>query len=249
MSTQVRELTASDLDDVLRIQELVTRDLPPGFLWPRSEQELRAYLDGTVGVAYGVAEDGALVGWGLLRLPSAGASYAGPPFPLVPSEDQPLRLAFLGNGMVHPDHRRRGHQRALYAARRQHAARAGMRWLAAGTHVANVASWGNLLDLGMRIAGVRLDTGYPLIGLLEGLGEHRLATDADVATLVPLADPAQHQSALDAGFVGVRRHAHGVVRYERLIARDYSSATPKCAMYGARLSRRPAAVKPQSSGA
>ncbi len=195
----------------------MARDLPPGFLQPRSEDELHGYLDGSHGVAYGVLEPSGLAGWSLLRLPSASVPNNGSPFPRVPAEDRAQRLAFLENGLVHPASRGRGYQRAMYVARARHAKRVGMRWLAGGVHLLNAPSWTNLLAGGMRIVGIRSDGGYPILGLLEGLAGTRLATDAEDAVVVKLADAAGHEAALGAGRIGVRRRGASVVRYERLL--------------------------------
>ncbi len=50
----VRQLTSADLTDIIQLQETVTR--APGRLYPLQDRELCAYLDGTLGVAYGIAE-------------------------------------------------------------------------------------------------------------------------------------------------------------------------------------------------
>jgi hypothetical protein len=95
----------------------------------------------------------------------------------VSDADWPLRAAFLENSMVRPASRGRGHQRALIAARADHARAVGRRWLCAGVQLGNRVSWTNLLIFGMSIVGICLDLGYPIIGLLRPLGSRLLGVD------------------------------------------------------------------------
>jgi hypothetical protein len=64
----VRQLTTADLPDIVKLHEAVSGPLPAGFIRPKTEDELRSYLDGTLGVAYGVIGDGLLAA-SLLRVP------------------------------------------------------------------------------------------------------------------------------------------------------------------------------------
>jgi hypothetical protein len=203
------------LKDIGRIQSLqaAVGDVPDGFLRPKTDADVCGYLDGTDGVAYGLVEDGDLIGLGLLRIPTGPHAFTGPPFPLVPADDWPLRACFLEHGMVHPRARGRGHQRALLDARLRYAATTAMRWTCAGVRLANVASWRNLLASGLVIAGIRFDPGFPVIGLLRACDGRSLAAPAGDEVRVAIDDAAGHEAALAQGRVGVRIADDGTVRY------------------------------------
>lgn len=156
-SPPVRRLTVADLADVVEIQKGVTDGLPVGFIRSRTESELRAYLDGTLGVAYGVVDGTALLAMSLLRIPDENhPNRTSLPFPRVPERDWPLRACLLENTLVLPTARGRGYQRALLAVRVSHAASARMKWICAGVQLQNSVSWANLLAIGMAIVGIRL---------------------------------------------------------------------------------------------
>lgn len=211
-----RLLAPADLADLVGLQAAVAAGLPAGFLYPRTEGELRAYLDGTRGAAYGIGEAGALVAASLLRVPDEGRPNGGPRFRLVPEEDWPLRACFLQNAMVLPEARGRGYQRALLGARLAHAASAGMGWACAGIDLRNQVSWANLLAGGMVIADIRLDLGHPVIGLLGPLGRVLPSSDPTSRRSVSPRDDVQHRRVLRDGYVGVRLAPDGSVTYQQL---------------------------------
>jgi uncharacterized protein YqjF (DUF2071 family) len=66
----VRQLTVTDLSAMVALQEAVTAKLPVGFVRSKTESEVRAYLDGTHGIAYGMVEGSALLAISLLRIPN-----------------------------------------------------------------------------------------------------------------------------------------------------------------------------------
>lgn len=213
----VRQLAMPDLLDMLDLEGAVALNLPDGFIRAKDDGEVHGYLDGTLGAAYGVVDDGGLSALSLLRLPSAAHANGGSaPFPRVPVQDWPLHAAFLENTMVRRSARGRGYQRMLLDARIEHAERAGMKWLCAGVHLDNMVSWANLTAKGLVIVGIRFDMGYPIIGLLKGVGSQALESDANDHVLVPVGDAKRHEAALDAGYVGVRPIGDTVV-YQRLI--------------------------------
>jgi GNAT superfamily N-acetyltransferase len=221
----LERLERADLGDVVGLQDAVTAGLPPGFIRGKSRDELRGYLDGTLGVAYGIVEDGALWAMALLRIPDENHPNAGPPFPLVPEEDWPLYACFLQNAMVLPAARGRGYQRALFDARIAHATYAEMRWVCGGVQLANAVSWKNLLAKGMVIAGIRFDLGDPVVGLLGSFDPLALSTDSSDQVRVSAHDHARQQAALDDGCIGVRVAADGAVIYQRLRGSTCSSST------------------------
>jgi hypothetical protein len=213
---EVRRLSLHHMDAIERLQYEVSIGLPEGFVRNKTRQQLTAYLDGTLGGAYGIFEQGGLSAMGLLRIPSSAHPHGGPPFPKVPAADWPLHAAFLENSMVSLHARGRGHQRALIDARLAHAAHAGMRWACAGVHLANVASWSNLLAQGMAMVGSRTEPGgYSLVALLRGFGETALQYHPDHHHLAPMHDVFAHQNLMEAGYVGVRLTPEGLVVYQR----------------------------------
>ncbi|HEX2116204.1 MAG TPA: hypothetical protein VHM01_17505 [Alphaproteobacteria bacterium] len=214
----LRLLGIEDGLSLLTLQDTVTEGLPPGYLRPKAEEALYYYLDGTLGVAYGIFEHNGLRASALLRLPDAEHPNpdAKPRFPIVPETDWPCHAAFLENAMVHPDARGRGLQRMLLDIRLTHAAAAGMRWACAASHLHNQASWSNLLGAGLVLAGLIEREGQPLIGLVAGLGVARITSDPREKRLVEARDKVQHLAALADGFVGVRSDARGAVVYQRL---------------------------------
>jgi GNAT superfamily N-acetyltransferase len=221
MPPAVRILGAADLGEVVALQEAVTGGLHEGYVRKMAEADLRAFLDGTAGRAYGVGAAGSLECFAMLRIPSKARPNpsVGPPFPIVPPEDWPLHAAFVANTLVLPASRGRGYQRALLERRIADAEAAGMGWLCGGAHLSNVVSWRNLLARGFVIGGVRVDIGLPAIGLVFGYGARSIATDPGDALYVPLGDVAAHQDAFAKGRVGVRVDPDGTIAYQRRIAR------------------------------
>jgi hypothetical protein len=88
-----------------------------------------------------------------------------------------------------------------------------VRWAIAGTRLANVASWRNLLAAGFAIVGQRHDSGPPLIGLLRGVTAPLPCLPA-VAAYVGAHDAAGHDVALAAGLVGTALGLDRRVAYE-----------------------------------
>jgi len=215
----LRKLNNADLREILAIQEAVLPDLPEGFIFPKDEAQLCTYLDGTRGVAFGIAQGGTLAAISLLRLPSAAEpNPATPfPFPLVPEADWPRHASFVEYTLVRPEARGRGYHGALWEVRVSHAAGAGMRWLCAGVALENVVSWGNLLAKGMAVVGMRTDLGYPLIGLLKPLRRPPLRGNPRESVEVPLRETSRHRALLGAGYIGVQRTSAGNLIYQRLI--------------------------------
>jgi hypothetical protein len=213
----VRRLAPADLAEVVALQDAVTAGLPEGYVRKMSETVLRGFLDGSDGLAYGYGAPGALVCTSLLKIPSEQKPNPsdGLPFPIVPPEDWPRRAAFVANTLVLPKARGRGYQRALLDRRIADAEAAGMRWLCGGAHLENFVSWRNLVARGFVVAGVRLDYGFPVIGLLYGYGPRALASDPEDALRVALRDVAGHQAAFGEGRVGVRVEPDGTIEYRR----------------------------------
>lgn len=204
----------------------MTAGLPPGFLFPKTEAEFRAYIDGTLGGAWGIGGGDRLLAAALLRVPGEGRPNLGPRICLVPEEDWPLHACFLQNTMVAPAARGRGHQRALLDARVAHAAAVGMRWVCAGISLENVVSWANLLARGMVIADMRSDLGHPILGLLGSSDPSALLSDAKRRTIVRAHDHAQHHAALRDGHVGVRLTRERSVIYQRLLSAAVAGSPP-----------------------
>jgi hypothetical protein len=221
----VRQLAVADLPAMAALREAVSAKLPVGFIRPKTESEMRGYLDGTRGVAYGIVDGDALLAISLLRIPDEKHPNAGVPLPLVPAKDWSVWTCFLENTMVLPAARGRGYHRILLHARLAHAASAQMRWICAGVHLQNSVSWANLLCKGMAIAGIRFDLGYPIIGLLSSFDALALASDLSDQISIRLHDPYQHQAALQAGYIGVRLASDGAVIYQRLLSRGVRRAT------------------------
>ena len=221
----VRLLTVADLPAMVALQKAVTAKLPAGFVRSKTESEVRAYLDGTHGVAYGIVEGSALLAISLLRVPDENHPNAGLPFPLVPEEDWSLCACFLENTMVLPAARGRGYHRILLRTRLSHAASTKMRWICAGVHLQNSVSWANLLAKGMAIAGIRFDLGYPIIGLLSSFDALALPSDSNDQVSIRAQDPSQHQAALQDGYIGVRLVSPGAVIYQRLSSRGMRPTT------------------------
>lgn len=240
-SLLVRQLTVADLTDIVDLQETVTAGLPVGFIRAKTESELRGYLDGTLGVAYGIVEGAALLAMALLRIPNESHPNAGLPFPLVPEADWPLHACFLENTMVLPAARGRGYQRTLLDARLFHATSPKMKWICAGVHLQNSVSWTNLLAEGMVIAGIRFDPGYPVIGLLASSDASALASDASDQVLVSTRDHARHQAVLQDGYIGVRLASDGAVIYQRLSSHGVRGKDPGAEPGDAR--RNPALIR------
>lgn len=211
----VRRLAPGDLPALLALQEAVEKQLPAGFLWPKPEAELRAFLHGAGGGAWGIAAGSALLGAGLLRVPDPRQPLGGPRFRLVPESDWTLHTAFLEHAMVRPLARRRGCHRVLLDVRLGAARAAGMRWVCGGVRLSNPPSWASLLARGLAIADMRVDLGEPMIGLLASLAAP-LTTDPADRRAVPADDPLLHRRALDDGYVGVRLAPDRTVVYERL---------------------------------
>ena len=183
---------------MLALQSAVAADLPPHFLRAKSEDDLRGYLDGRLGVAFGIFDRDAMLATALLRLPGADHPNpkSEPPFPLVPEADWPHRAAFLENAMVLP-------------------ATAGIQWVCAGASLRNEASWRNLLAEEMTIVGL-VDRAVPMLGLLMAFDTDTPATDPDDRLSVAAQDRAGHQAALGHGYVGVSLAPNGTVTYRRL---------------------------------
>ena len=215
-ATRIRALTAADLPAAVALQRQVERDLPAGFLRGKTEEELAAYLQGHVGVAYGVCSGATLLSMALLRLPAAKHPLSGECFPFVPEADWPLRAAILEHAMVYPGARRSGYQQALICARIAHARRcAGVRWICAGVQLANAASWRNLLRSGLVIVKSRAQAGRTLLALLMSLDNAVLHTRLSDQRWVIEQDADGHAAALRAGYIGVRPGMGGTVIYQR----------------------------------
>jgi GNAT superfamily N-acetyltransferase len=213
----VRQLAMPDMLDVFDLEGSVAALAPQGFIRPKDDGEVHGYLDGTLGAAYGVVDGMGLSAVSLLRLPSEAHANGGlTPFPRVPAEHWQHHVAFSENTMVRRAARGRGYQRMLLDARIDHAERAGMKWVCSGVHLDNVVSWSNLMAKGMAIVGIRVDYGYPVIGLLKGFQPGALASDPTDHVLVSLADAKRHEAVLDAGYVGVQPIGDTVV-YQRLL--------------------------------
>ena len=212
----MRLLTIDDLPHIIELQRAVAAELPEGYIRPKTESDLRAYLDGPLGAAYGVVQADDLLAMSLLRIPNErNPNCASVPFPLVPRDDWPLRACFVESTMVLPGARGRGFQRALLSARLLHAASAQMRWICAGVHLGNTVSWTNLLAKGMAIVGTRSEAGYPVIGLLRGVGELALASDSSDRVSAKAHDSGVVQAVLDDGYIGVRMASDGAVVFHR----------------------------------
>jgi ribosomal protein S18 acetylase RimI-like enzyme len=219
LSGRIRLLGEADFDAVLDVQRSAG-ELPDGFLLPKSDDELRGFLDGSRGVACGVIEAGRLVAVSLLQVPSARRpNGGGVPFPLVPPADWPLRACFVQNTIVRPEARGRGHQRALFDARLAHARLAKMKWVCAGVHLENRASWANLLASGMVVGGIRFDPGYPVIGLALSFDPRALRTDPADAREIDARDGKAIEAATRSGYAGVRVAPGGALVFERRLGR------------------------------
>jgi hypothetical protein len=222
-ATDVVRLTAADLQDALALQRLIVAEVPAGHLFAKSDDDLRAYLDGERGLAFGIrgalpGRRDALVALSLLRLVLAEQPADGPKFPRVPEDEWARRACFLENTIVHPDRRKRGLHPVLLDARLAAASERGCRWFCSGVHFDNQRSWSNLLVAGLAIVGIRVDIGYPAMGLLRAADPEALATDPHDERLVAADDLAAHQAALAEDRIGVRRLADGRVVYRRLAA-------------------------------
>ena len=212
----LRLLDLADLREVVALQDTVTDALPQGYVRKMSEADLRTYLDGSQGRAYGFGEPGALQCMSILKIPSERhPNPDGLPFPIVPPADWPRHAAFVANTLVMPAARGRGYQRALLERRIADAGSFGMRWLCAGSHLENVTSWRNLLARGFVVAGMRLDYGFPVIGLVFPYDREALTSDPADALRIPLRDIAAHGSAFAESYIGVRFEQDGTIVYQR----------------------------------
>jgi GNAT superfamily N-acetyltransferase len=217
-SQDLRQLSMADAKAIQNLQEEVNLNLQEGFLRFKEPHELAAYLDGTVGAAFGIFDDGILSAMALVRIPNIEHPNQLEPLPhIMPKSDFTLHTAVLENAMVAPHARGRGYQRALIDARVAYARKVGMRWIGVGARVANVVSWRNLLASGLVIVGVRVNGGQAFIGLLQSIEKRALLSSLTNRRLVPAEDADGHLRALEAGYVGTQLTSSGFVVYQLFV--------------------------------
>jgi GNAT superfamily N-acetyltransferase len=214
-----RKLEASNIDAILALQHKVNIDLPVGFVRFKDELELLAYLDGKLGAAFGIFNEGELTAMALARIPSVKHPHQLEPLPrILPKEDWPLHTAICESAMVAPEARGRGYQRMLLDARIAYAKSVGMRWIGGGSRLDNVISWRNMLMNGMTLVGVRIHQGQAFMGLLQSIEKKdALATSFADFRLVSAEDADEHLRALEAGYVGTAMTPFGAVIYQRCL--------------------------------
>jgi GNAT superfamily N-acetyltransferase len=213
-SHYARQLTLNDLDAVKSLQHEVKVTRSADLIQLKEEHELTAYLDRTIGVAFGVFDDDVLTAMALIRIPSAEYPNLLSPLPHVPKHDCSLHTAFLENAMVAPAARGRGYQRMLVDMRMAHAKAVGMRWVGAGARLGNVISWRNLLASNMAIVALRITNGQAVIGLLRPLIDDTLPSSIVNRRLVAIGDTDGHLHALESGYIGTRLTTTGFVVYQ-----------------------------------
>lgn len=207
----VRLLRAGDAARLQRLHADSAGSFPAYWMRSRSAAELAGYLDGTRGLAFGVIEQDQLLSVGLLRLPSPTQPNSGDPFPRIPAADWRLDTAVLDGALVHPAARGLGYQRVIIERGRAVVADLGLRWLAAGVHLANVASWRNLLRHGFAITGTRQQETGTFLTLLTGGDGGRLATDEARSVRVRIDDAQGIALHLAEGYAGVALDHHHLV--------------------------------------
>jgi GNAT superfamily N-acetyltransferase len=213
-SHDVRQLTLEDLDAIKTLQHDVKATLSAELLQLKEEHELTAYIDGTMGAAFGIFDQDILMAMALIRIPSAEYPNLLPPLPYVPKLDCSLHTAVLENAMVAPAARGRGYQRMLVNMRVSHAKAVGMRWVGAGSRLGNVISWRNLLASGMALVALRVNNGQAVIGLLRPLTDDALPSSIVNRRLVAIHDTDGHLHALESGYIGTRITTTGFVVYQ-----------------------------------
>lgn len=196
----LRRLEPGDLEALRELEAQAASGLPAGFMQPKPVAHLLAALRGESGSAWGVERQGRLLAAALLTVPRAQAGD--PAFPRIPAQDWPAACGFLSHALVLPALRGQGLQRALVRARLSHARSAGLRWICAGTHLDNLASWRNLLAQGLAIVGLREDKGHPWLGLLRPVEAPLRA--AGEAMHVPQGALQAHREALLRGYAGMQ---------------------------------------------
>lgn len=216
-TARVQHLGPEDLPTLLALERAV-RDsgVPEGFLMQKSDADLMAYLNGSVGRAYAVFERGRLSAAALMRMPRPGQSNAGGGFPRISASDWARHTAFIESAMVAPDARGRGLHRALVDARLADARLAGMEWLASGAHLRNPSSWYGLIASGMTLVAARTDAqGHEVVGLLLPLNAAPFATDVQDRRSIARDDAPAHIAALKEGYLGIGVEAGDRVIYAR----------------------------------
>jgi hypothetical protein len=213
-SHDARQLTFKDLDAIKALQRDVKATLSADLVQLKEEQELAAYIDGTMGAAFGIFDQDTLTAMALIRIPCAEYPNLLPPLPYVPKLDCSLHTAFLENAMVAPVARGRGYQRMLVNMRMAHAEAVGMRWVGAGSRLGNVISWRNLLASSMAIVALRINNGQAVIGLLRPLINDALPSSIVNRRLVATHDTDGHLHALESGYIGTRITTTGFVVYQ-----------------------------------
>jgi ribosomal protein S18 acetylase RimI-like enzyme len=213
-SHDVRQLTLEDLDAIKTLQRDLKATLSADLLQLKEEYEITAYLNETMGAAFGVFDDHVLSAMALIRIPSAEYPNLLPPLPYVPKHDCSLHTAFLENAIVAPATRGRGYQRMLVDMRMAHAKAVGMRWVGAGARLGNVISWRNLLASNMAIVALRITNGQAVIGLLRPLIDDTLPSSIVNRRLVAIGDTDGHLHALESGYIGTRLTTTGFVVYQ-----------------------------------
>jgi hypothetical protein len=209
-----RQLTLNDLGAIKALQRDVKATLSADLLQIKEEHELTAYIDGTMGAAFGIFDQDTLTAMALIRIPSVEYPNLLPPLPHVPKLDCSLHTAVLENAIVAPAARGRGYQRMLVNMRMAHAKAAGMRWISAGSRLGNVISWRNLLASHMAIVALRVNNGQAVIGLLRPLIDDALSSSIINRRLVAAHDTDGHLHALESGYIGTRITATGFVVYQ-----------------------------------
>jgi GNAT superfamily N-acetyltransferase len=216
-----RMLSTSDFDAAVTLQRNVATSVPAGYVRLKDERELLAYLNGEVGVAFGIFDDDVLLATALVRIPSPEHPNAPEMLPRVlPASDWPQHTAILENALVAPRARGGGYQRLLLASRIEYAKAVGMRWIGGGSRFENIFSWRNMLAFGMTIVGVRVHEGNAYMGLLKPIEQNdALPVSAKDLRLVPTQHAKEHIRALDANYVGTRLTSFGCVVYQRYTER------------------------------
>lgn len=198
----IRRLNHGDLQQVLKLQSDSLANLQKGTIHPKSEVEIIQYLNGSVGVVFGIEKKSVIIAFSILQTPNIENPNRGLKFKIIPNDDWLYHTCFIENTIVDKNFQGRGFQKLLIDIRISVAIDKGMKWICAGVKFDNIKSWKNLLSKGMAIVDFRKDRGYLTLGLAQKLNQEPLTLYTE-QKIVALDDEGAHQNALSEGFVGI----------------------------------------------